>query len=491
MKCRIAVLSDIHYHPTAPTIAQRKGRWGAVLLRRTVERLNRYIKPDVTVILGDLVDDPHGSDAPVLLTELHNFLDRLECPWLALPGNHDPTTETFYDVFDRVEYLDVNGVRLVSFVDAEEPGYHASRRMNELEQTAAAAAGHRGPIVALQHVPLAKPGGEACYGYTNYDEAVSAMRENGYTLALSGHFHTGVGLRQIDGMMTMVVPALCEAPFPFALVTIDGEAIEAEVLNHQLPESLGLGDYHTHTQFAYCGEDVSMEKTTEFASIIGLNQLAFTEHSGQLYYDRSTYWSGSIGDGGIAGKTGRVERIADYWRQAGQHRGASVFAGLEVDADFTGNLVAIPADIERADVLLGAIHWLPEMRTPHPNAARASDEFLYLIDKFCRNGIDVLAHPFRVFHRKGMSVPVSLFAPTVSLLREHGVAAEINYHSKAPPHQFTAACIDAGVRVSFGSDAHALYEVGEFHPHLSLLDDIGFDGELGDILLPPLKSSRK
>ena len=52
-----------------------------------------------------------------------------------------------------------------------------------------------------------------------------------------------------------------------------------------------------------------------------------------------------------------------------------------------------------------------------------------------------------------------------------------------PPPSFFADCIRAGVRISFGSDAHALYEIGEFHPHLALLADIGFDGDLTDILL--------
>ena len=37
MKCRIAVISDIHYCCTPPILAARKGQWGAVLLRRTVE----------------------------------------------------------------------------------------------------------------------------------------------------------------------------------------------------------------------------------------------------------------------------------------------------------------------------------------------------------------------------------------------------------------------------------------------------------------------
>jgi hypothetical protein len=41
------------------------------------------------------------------------------------------------------------------------------------------------------------------------------------------------------------------------------------------------------------------------------------------------------------------------------------------------------------------------------------------------------------------------------------------------------------VKLSFGSDAHALYEVGEFAPHLKFLKEIGYDGDLKDILVRP------
>ena len=43
MNCRIAVITDIHYCVTPPIIAARQGQWGALLLRRTIERLNRYM----------------------------------------------------------------------------------------------------------------------------------------------------------------------------------------------------------------------------------------------------------------------------------------------------------------------------------------------------------------------------------------------------------------------------------------------------------------
>jgi histidinol phosphatase-like PHP family hydrolase len=45
-------------------------------------------------------------------------------------------------------------------------------------------------------------------------------------------------------------------------------------------------------------------------------------------------------------------------------------------------------------------------------------------------------------------------------------------------------CLESGVRFSFGSDAHSLYEVGEFAAHLGILEAAGFSGELTDILLP-------
>ena len=139
---------------------------------------------------------PHAADASALLGALRDLLERLDCPWLALPGNHDPSPAVFYDVFDRVEYLDVNNVRMASFVDADEPGYNASRSAEDLTRMATVADGHRGPLVALQHVPVDEPGGEAKYGYTNCAEVTTAMRAHGYTLAVSGHHHPGAGLRQ-------------------------------------------------------------------------------------------------------------------------------------------------------------------------------------------------------------------------------------------------------------------------------------------------------
>jgi 3',5'-cyclic AMP phosphodiesterase CpdA len=235
VSCRIAAITDIHYRPTGPVEPELASRCGAVLLRQTVERLNRFVRPDVVVVLGDLVHDAPPVDAPAWLAELRAILDQLACPWLVIPGNHDPPPAIFYAVFPRAECLDVNDVRLVRFVDEERPEWNAYRNAAGLQQMAAAAAGHVGSRVALQHVPVGLPGRETPYGYTNYSEVVAAMRREGYRLALSGHYHAGRPLETRDGITTMTVPALGEAPYSFAVVTVDGDSIQAEVLTQDLP----------------------------------------------------------------------------------------------------------------------------------------------------------------------------------------------------------------------------------------------------------------
>ena len=39
------------------------------------------------------------------------------------------------------------------------------------------------------------------------------------------------------------------------------------------------------------------------------------------------------------------------------------------------------------------------------------------------------------------------------------------------------------MRLTFGGDAHNLYEIGEFAPHLELLRSVGFGADLKDIML--------
>ena len=470
---RIVAVSDLHLTPTRIT-ADRRGEVADLLLERVVHRLNRWVKPDVVVILGDLVDAGESAEAPALWQRLREVSDRLECPSLVLPGNHDRDPKVFYRYFpDPGPVVEVGAVRFLVFLDPEAPGWNAQRTPADLARMAAAR-GHAGPVVMLQHCSLLPEGTSDCpYHYTNAAQILAGMREHGIALAISGHYHPGVDLVQGEAGSFVVAPALCEPPFAFLEVELDGDRVSVRRHTLRLPEC-GLVDSHVHTPFAYCAEDLDCARAVSLAQEMGLAGLVFAEHSGQLYFDRETYRRGGFLASGIRTRRGRQERMADYLAAAGRHQPARV--GLEVDCDHQGRPVLRASDRGQVAALVGAIHHLPEVEKPHPDPGRLAEQYLAALARFAGSGIGVLAHPFRVFRRARAQVPEWLLAPTVRLLREHGVAAEINYHKQEPEEGLVRLCLKEGVRLALGSDAHALYEVGELWPHLELLRRLGCEG---------------
>ena len=88
-----------------------------------------------------------------------SILDKLVSPLIVLPGNHDGNMEAFYQDFPRPEpVMQIGDVRFLPFVDAEAPGYNATRRHQDLESFPGGRQDFKGMIVALQHVCLHPPG---------------------------------------------------------------------------------------------------------------------------------------------------------------------------------------------------------------------------------------------------------------------------------------------------------------------------------------------
>ena len=493
MPVTIAVISDLHFVEDEPeACGTRRGHIADILFLRAVHRFNRMICPDVVVLLGDVLNDGDAPSAPGPLGRMRDIADLVVSPVIAMPGNHDGNPDAFYSVFDRPEpSVDVEGVRFLPFVDPEEPGYNARRTRRDLERMTESRAGFDGPIVALQHVPIFPPGASDCpYNYTNADEVIAAMRDNGIGLAISGHYHAGIELIRDEGVSFLTAPAACEQPFRFLEVVLDGDDVHIRTHALRMPEELALVDTHVHTQLAYCNENMNIARALRLADDFGLKGVAFSEHSGQLYFDNETYWPGKFLTEGIRSTQGRQRRMGDYLdalRQAGCPENARA---LEVDCDFNGDLVLESGDRAHFSFLAGAVHHLHALDHPKPDMDAVSDAFLATLQRFLSKGIRVLAHPFRVFRRGGVETPEALFEPTVRLLREHDVAAEINFHTNEPPQAFVRLCLEAGVKLTLGSDAHNLYEVGEFAPHLALIGACGFDGDLRDILLDPRQGGR-
>ena len=267
---KIVVLSDIHF-----SSVRREGIRGDladVLMRRAVRRLNRFIRPDVVVVLGDVVDDGTGPAARSELGPIRAIVDEIEAPVLAVAGNHDGDPEVFYEVFDRPEPVeDIKGFRFVCFLDPDEPGWNARRTEEDLRRMREVRGGFDGPVVALQHVPIFPPGSGDCpYNHTNADAVLEAMREERIFLAVSGHHHDGMAVVHEGFMHFAVAPALCVAPFQFLEIETDGREVQA--CTHALkPEGAErLFDGHVHTPFAYCGEDMALERAVAVAEAMGL-----------------------------------------------------------------------------------------------------------------------------------------------------------------------------------------------------------------------------
>ena len=149
MALRIAAIADTHYHAgDLASCGKRRTAIADILLLRAVRRLNRCVRPDLTVLLGDLIDDPSSAQAEAELQRLKGIVDLLKSPVIVIPGNHDGGIGRFYSVFPRpADLMDMGGVRFVIFLDPEEPGYNARRTDADLRRMDCARAGHAGPIV--------------------------------------------------------------------------------------------------------------------------------------------------------------------------------------------------------------------------------------------------------------------------------------------------------------------------------------------------------
>jgi histidinol phosphatase-like PHP family hydrolase/predicted phosphodiesterase len=481
---KIAIISDIH----APGNAENpkiRGELAEMLLLRAINRFNRWIKPDVVIICGDLVDGNDNDVARLWLQKIRQILEKLECPFIAVRGNHDPSADYFYKVFENKEQFDIGGTGFLVFDDKEEPAFCASRTENQIKRFQNARANFDGPIISVQHVPLFPTGMSECpYVYTNADEIIAEMKKQNIFMAISGHYHKGLGHIQSEGMNFIGVPAVCEMPFGYMVVEIEGDKVSVSTDKMQLDPELGLVDRHVHTQLAYCSENMEAGLILKLYKDFGLADIIFTEHSGQLYFEDNPFWTGECYKNGLEGLNKKHNRMEKYFQLMKENNVPKKSIGLEVDFDYAGRPMIKPEDRERVGFLIGSIHKLAEMWKDTVDLGAVRQEYLFRTEAVLKSGVNVLAHPFRMFHRKGGELPVDIYEKVVKMLKKYKVAAEVNFHSQEAESEFAKMCVESGVKLALSSDCHNMYEIGELWPHLKMLEKAGISNkDLGRILL--------
>ncbi len=485
MTIKVAVLTDLHYSQDENRqIPARKNQYADILLQRAIYRLNRFIKPDLVFIGGDLINNPEGSNAKELLRELKQLLELLNTPYIVIPGNHDPAPEIFYQTFDDPgDYVDINGCRIATFLDRETPGYNAERSKADLERLTAMRQDFSGPLITLQHVPASPPNSTACpYNLDNASEVLSSMEHAGVTLSLAGHFHEGFTLDTDRYGKFVTGPALCEYPFSYYVIKLDDSGnIETNLEHMAWTNDAPLYDLHIHTPLAYCNENMDPAKAIELGNMLNLRGIGFNEHSSHLYFSQKDYGNRIPFLKGMEAAQPKDSRSNEYLDMMAQVNFSKGFTGLELDFDDFGFPIAQKELIGNTDYISGALHRSSLGTDP----TEINERFLWMNRKIIEYGIDFLAHPFRVFKRCGLKPPKELYEPLANLLKANDVAVEINYHTNDPDPEFFRLCLDRNIKIVFGSDSHNLYEVGEFYGFIHLIRQLGAEHMLNEILFQP------
>lgn len=238
-------------------------------------------------------------------------------------------------------------------------------------------------------------------------------------------------------------------------------------------------DAHTHTKLSYCCPDPEM--TTDFYAEIlrdqkkNLRKIVIADHGMAIYFPQEIAWKWEYisnpsifddwknrGDDILAKHIENIRKFADD----------GLVAGIEIEFMNDGRPVFSPEFRKDLDVIIGSVHFLNIKQ----NASRDEilSQWLDSVDMILSFGVDILGHPFRWLESKIGEVPYEIIAETVRRAKEKNIALELNSHFKMNSDiPMLREIIKHKALISFGSDAHAKEEIGDFSYHNATLDAAG------------------
>ncbi|MCM8807409.1 MAG: metallophosphoesterase [Candidatus Omnitrophica bacterium] len=470
---RILLIGDLHYRSDGISlIPERKTKYGLEFLKRIKRKVKENI--DIVIMCGDILDDGENPENEKEYYEIKKVIDDFNVKkTLWVFGNHDKNPEKFYNIFgsNSKYYIDEEYVFYV-FCDKYLEGDVCLREEKEIEDFIKIISQNKGKkVIVIQHnVILPKIESDYPYNISNAKEIHNLYKKNNVFFSISAHYHKGIKLKKIDGIYYFTLSAVCEEPFKYYIVELkDPPSIKTESLKN----SVELVDYHCHTEFGYCAEDVSMEKIIERCDLLGVKKVYFTEHAGQLYLSREDYWKYKFFSGIDILKRERErkkDRIKEYVEKFKNLNTEKAGLGVEVEIDKDGKLTLLDEDRKYFEIIIGAVHYLPDEY--FVSKSLLEKKFIWAVEKLVENKIDILAHPFRFFIRNNLESPKNIYREITKILKSGNVKAELNFHTNIPEPEFFRICIEEGVDIVFGSDSHNLLEFGDFSKHIDFMKNI-------------------
>ncbi len=239
-----------------------------------------------------------------------------------------------------------------------------------------------------------------------------------------------------------------------------------------------LVDWHAHTQFAYCGRGIDFFDAAQLALALGIRLQGFSEHAFALYFPGDAlkfYWQSDpdfVHEIWAKPERGRMVAYRQLVAQSRALFGEKVKFGLEVDLYGGGKFCLAPEDADGWDYFIGAIHEVEGITAATPQA-EAEALWMRDVERLMTMPIKILAHPFRYFPWGKRPVPRHLYKPVARMLKTAGIAAEINHHKNPFELDFFRMCLEEGVKLSLGTDAHVTRDIADLVPHLKTLEALG------------------
>jgi histidinol phosphatase-like PHP family hydrolase len=215
--------------------------------------------------------------------------------------------------------------------------------------------------------------------------------------------------------------------------------------------------------------------------MFGLAGVCLVEHAPQLYVAPDDFWHARhVRVPGLWRKSPSA-RMEAYLREMCGRRSDYVRVGLEVEADVNGELILQPEHRAQVDLLVGAVHFLPKDDLGG-RAANFDGVFLDANRKLLAHDVDILAHPTRMYGRRGHGLSDRVRHELVEMLVQTRTAAEINFHVQEPDREFFQLCVESGVKLAVASDAHVPEDMADLLPHVSFLKTLASGRPVEDLL---------
>jgi len=205
-------------------------------------------------------------------------------------------------------------------------------------------------------------------------------------------------------------------------------------------------DSHLHT--SWTDGEATVDAVYEAAVASGLATVLYSEHSRKTSVD----WFSSF--------AAQVRALPSAPCKA--------YVGTEVKVESRdGDIDTIPAISGLCDFVMASVHRFIDsdgrtLQFEQTDPGAAIDlEFELTWAVLANQQVDILGHMFGMSYRRFKLIPPDdKIRSLIARAAEYGVAVEINSYYHPNPYQMIGWCVDFDAPITFGSNAHALAEVG-------------------------------